>query len=186
MSTSDRILDAVAPIFATLGYDGAGTRQLAAAAGVNVATLAYHFGGKEGLYAAVIDRVYERLLAVDLDLDRLPPAPADRVRTLVARLHSVARIHRAEIRILLRHVVDTTHLPGRVEERWLPRVLERVALAISAMDLPPGDHRLALLSVNHLLARYAVTEEADLARFGADDEVVARHIGEVAVSILGL
>ena len=178
------ILDAVAPLFAEHGFDGVGTRRLAAAAGVNVATLAYHFEGKEGLYTAVIDRIYEQLLAVDLDLAHLPPSAANRVRTLVARLYSVARVHRTEVRILLRHVLDTATLPPHVQSAWLPRVLTRAGEAVAALDLPPGDHRLALLSVNHLIARYAVTGEADLAAFGADDDAVAAHLGEVAVRLL--
>lgn len=190
--TRPRILDAAAQVFAREGFEGASTRALAEAAGVNIATLAYHFGDKAGLYEATIERVYERLLAVELDLDDLPPAPADRVRVLVGRLYAVARRHPDEIRILLRHVLDTRTLPVSVHERWMPAVLGRVAQAIAALGLPPGDHRLALLSVNHLLARYAVTETADLAPFvdveGAAEReaAVAAHVGEAAVRLLGL
>lgn len=186
--TRQRILDCAARVFAREGFEGASTRALAEAAGVNIATLAYHFGDKAGLYEATIERVYERLLAVELDLDALPPAPADRVRVLVGRLYAVARRHPDEIRILLRHVLDTRTLPASVHERWMPAVLGRVALATAALGLPPGDHRLPLLSVNHLLARYAVTEAQDLAPFtdGAPEEAVAAHLGEAAVRLLGL
>lgn len=184
--TRTRILDTAAPVFADHGFAGASTRTLAAAAGVNVATLAYHFGDKEGLYAAVLDRIYEQLLAVDLDLAHLPADRRARVHQVVASLWRVARTHRVEIRILLRHVLDTEHLPDHVQARWLPRVLGRVGEAVAALDLPPGDHRLVFLSVNHLLARYAVTDPADLAAFGADEDAVARHIGEIACRGLGV
>lgn len=188
-ATRARILDAAGPVFAVHGFDGATTRTLAAAAGVNVATLAWHFGDKEGLYEAVIDRVYERLLAVELGLDRLPPGPADRVRALVGALYRVARAHHHEVRVLLRHVVETRRPPAAVVERWRPRVLARVAEVLAALDLPPGDHRLALLSVNHLIARYAVTAPDDLAPFvdGSPAEAaVAAHLGEVACRLLGV
>ena len=113
--TRARILDAAAPVFAEHGFAGASTRTLAAAAGVNIATLAYHFGDKEGLYAAVVDRIYEQLLAVDLELTRLPPGRADRVRAVVSNLWRIARHHRVEVRVLLRHVLDTeTWLDQRV------------------------------------------------------------------------
>lgn len=186
--TPERALEAAAELFATLGYDGASTRALAAAAGVNISTLAWHFGDKQGLYAAVIDRVYGRLLSVDLDLEHLPPDPAARVRELVGRLYRVARAHRTEVRMLLRHVLDTQRLPVQVSERWLGEVLARVAVTIAALGLPPGDHRLALLSINHLIARYAVSDAADLARFadGDPDEAVARHLGDAACQLLGI
>ncbi len=184
--TRARVLDAAAPVFAEHGYAGASTRTLAAAAGVNIATLAYHFGGKEGLYAAVLDRIYEQLLAVDLSLDELPAERRARVHAVVARLWRVASAHRIEIRMLLRHVLDTEHLPDHVQAKWLPQVLGRVGEAIAVLDLPPGDHRLVLLSVNHLLARYAITDPADLALFGGDEEVVVRHIADVACHGLGI
>lgn len=51
-----RILDAAEEMFAERGFDGASMRQLASAARVNVATAYYHFGSKEEVLAAVLDR----------------------------------------------------------------------------------------------------------------------------------
>ncbi|MHB8798931.1 MAG: TetR/AcrR family transcriptional regulator [Thermoanaerobaculia bacterium] len=52
--TRREILAAAAEAFAAAGYVGATTRAVASRAGVNVATLHYHFGSKEGLYRAVL------------------------------------------------------------------------------------------------------------------------------------
>lgn len=52
--TRQEILRAAAEAFAACGFVGATTRAVAARAGVNVATLHYHFGSKEGLYRAVL------------------------------------------------------------------------------------------------------------------------------------
>jgi len=51
-----RILQAAATIFSEQGYARATTRAIATAAGVNEVTLFRHFGKKENLLAAVIDR----------------------------------------------------------------------------------------------------------------------------------
>jgi AcrR family transcriptional regulator len=53
--TRREILKAAEESFAAAGFVGATTRQVAARAGVNVATLHYHFGNKERLYRAVLD-----------------------------------------------------------------------------------------------------------------------------------
>lgn len=50
-----RLLAAALEIFGRSGYEAATTRQIAAAAGVNLQAIPYHFGGKEGLYLAVAD-----------------------------------------------------------------------------------------------------------------------------------
>jgi AcrR family transcriptional regulator len=55
VETRRGILDAAEECFAASGFAGATTRQMAALAGVNVATLHYHFGSKEKLYRAVLD-----------------------------------------------------------------------------------------------------------------------------------
>lgn len=57
--TRREILLAAEESFARSGYEGATTRQVASRAGVNVATLHYHFGNKEGLYWAVLGHALE-------------------------------------------------------------------------------------------------------------------------------
>lgn len=42
-------------LFSIHGYHGVSMRRLASEAGVNLATVSYHFGGKAGLYEAILD-----------------------------------------------------------------------------------------------------------------------------------
>ena len=50
----EKLLVAGTELFAKKGFAGVSIRELAIAAGVNSALISYHFGGKEGLYEAVI------------------------------------------------------------------------------------------------------------------------------------
>ena len=50
----ENIIAAAVPLFAAKGLNGVSVRELAAAAGVNLSMISYYFGGKEGLYAAVL------------------------------------------------------------------------------------------------------------------------------------
>jgi len=49
----DRLLDAAEELFSEHGFDGTSIRDLAAAAGCNIASVNYYFGGKENLYVEV-------------------------------------------------------------------------------------------------------------------------------------
>lgn len=49
----DRLLDSAEQLFTERGFDGTSVRDLAAAAGCNIASVNYYFGGKEKLYVEV-------------------------------------------------------------------------------------------------------------------------------------
>jgi AcrR family transcriptional regulator len=54
--TRDRIIEGAARVFSDKGFEGATTREIAEAAGVNEVTLFRHFGTKKSIFLAVIDR----------------------------------------------------------------------------------------------------------------------------------
>ena len=56
IDTKEKILDVAEKLFASTGYKGTSLRMITAAAEVNLAAVNYHFGSKEGLVTAVIDR----------------------------------------------------------------------------------------------------------------------------------
>jgi len=65
--TRQRLLDAAEELFGRQGYESVSVRDIARRAGVNVAGVNYHFGGKEQLYAEALRRHLaprrERILA---------------------------------------------------------------------------------------------------------------------------
>jgi AcrR family transcriptional regulator len=61
-ATREAVLAAAREVFAQLGYDGAGTREIAAAAGVDPRLIGRYFGSKEGLFTEVVERAFEKTL----------------------------------------------------------------------------------------------------------------------------
>ena len=57
-NTKTRILAAAGDIFGREGFKATTIRSIAKAADVNIAAVNYHFQGKEGLYAAVLEHVF--------------------------------------------------------------------------------------------------------------------------------
>lgn len=78
----ERILDAAEQLFARRGFYGVSLRDITQAAGVDVALVGYHFGGKRALFTAVFERRAEVLNRERLELleaarrAALPAAPA--------------------------------------------------------------------------------------------------------------
>lgn len=57
-----QLLEIGRTLFATKGFEGTSVEEIAAKAGVSKPVVYEHFGGKEGLYAVVVDREMRRLL----------------------------------------------------------------------------------------------------------------------------
>jgi AcrR family transcriptional regulator len=60
ISTRERILDAAEGLIAERGVGNVSVRDITGAAGVNTAAINYHFGSKDGLLEALIDRTADR------------------------------------------------------------------------------------------------------------------------------
>src|SRR6476646_7598956 len=58
----EQLLDVGRKLFAEKGFEGTSVEEIAAKAGVSKPVVYEHFGGKEGLYAVVVDREIRTLL----------------------------------------------------------------------------------------------------------------------------
>src|SRR3990167_5473118 len=59
--TRAQLVEAALDVFGRLGFEGATTREIAKAAGANLAAIVYHFGSKEALHLAVAEHVASRI-----------------------------------------------------------------------------------------------------------------------------
>jgi AcrR family transcriptional regulator len=60
----EQLLDISRRLFAERGFEGTSIEEIAARADVSKPVVYEHFGGKEGLYAVVVDREVERFIAM--------------------------------------------------------------------------------------------------------------------------
>jgi TetR/AcrR family transcriptional regulator, regulator of cefoperazone and chloramphenicol sensitivity len=91
-----RLIDAGIEIFGTYNLEGATTRQLAEHAGVNQAAIPYYFGGKEGLYVAVIQHCFSANFPTILPV----------LSTLETQL-AEKKVSKNEALVLLKKLLDT-------------------------------------------------------------------------------
>lgn len=78
-----QIIQAARQVFEQTGFDGARTRDLAAAAGVNEALLYRHFGSKEELFEAAVAAPLEEAVNKVVELSGAPPEEFDATGTVM-------------------------------------------------------------------------------------------------------
>jgi AcrR family transcriptional regulator len=112
--TREAVLAAATALFAAHGFDAVGLRQVAAAAGVDVATVSHHTGTKAQLYDACFARVFAA------ERDALTAAE----RTARAALDAGPDAARGALHDLLDVFVDFLETRPETTALWLRRWLE--------------------------------------------------------------
>ncbi len=102
----DRILDAAALEFAARGFGGARVDRIARRAHVNKAMLYYHFKSKQGLYRALLRRVFSLAAARMAAIAAGAGAPADKLDRVIAGFGELIREHQYLPAIMLREVAE--------------------------------------------------------------------------------
>jgi AcrR family transcriptional regulator len=93
--TRERIIEAALRAFAGAGFEGARTRDIAAAAGVNQGLITYHFASKGELWKATVERIFEQARqAFTAPLQMLGDVdPATRLRLIVRQFVRFSAAH---------------------------------------------------------------------------------------------
>jgi AcrR family transcriptional regulator len=134
-ATRERLLRAAEALFLAHGYDGSSARMITAEARANLAAVNYHFGGKEGLFQAMLARRLDDLHAERLALlDAYEHLAAGRAltceRILAALFVPALRLARESkrggkdfLRLLGRAYVDPSPaLRDFLSERYAPSI----------------------------------------------------------------
>jgi AcrR family transcriptional regulator len=132
--TRQEILDVATEEFARNGFSGARVDEMAERMRTTKRMIYYYFGGKQGLYAAVLEAAYARIRSEEqtIDVDHLdPPAALRRVAELTfdhheahpnfIRLVAIENVHEAE---QLAQLPDVREL-GSPAIDLIERILER-------------------------------------------------------------
>jgi AcrR family transcriptional regulator len=84
--TRARLLDEAALLFVRHGYEATSVRDITRAAGANLGAVTYHFGSKEALFLAAVEREIAPLQAVGEDVLRSTEPPERKLRLFLERL----------------------------------------------------------------------------------------------------
>jgi len=130
-STRAALMAAATEAFARRGFSGARTEEIARRAGVNKAMINYHFGGKAGLYEAVLvsnlNRITERLRA--LVASSLPPDQM--LRTL---LDTVVELQRSRPELSAMMLREAMSGGAHLSDEALPHFLKVFGMVREIID----------------------------------------------------
>lgn len=199
--TRQRLVEAGIRLFGLHGFAATSTRQLAAQAGTNLAAIPYHFGSKEGLYRAVLERVvavkqaecgemFGRVLAVCGDASSGREQVLAAMRAMVRGMAAVM-LATEEARhfssIMMQEQIAPTDSFDILFEGFFRRVHAVWAALLGRLTgLPPGSMELDLraLSVMGQLVIFRVAMSAALRYVGSDrlSEAHLRCIADLVVN----
>ena len=131
MVSRDRILDSALELFSQRGYAATGVSGIVRAAGIEKSALYWHFGSKEGLLAAVLDRmdaefveqIVERTVRSDI-------SPDEQLHRFVDGLKQIVEQSGHLIRMLLSVSIERSEVSAETRAS-MERVYERTRLAVA-------------------------------------------------------
>jgi len=161
--TRSILIQTGARLFALNGYHGVSMRTLASEAGVNLATVSYHFGGKRGLYKAILqdiinkrdelypsaDEMQERLSGTEGDIH----AQAEGVSWYVAKLvHGLLgkEEHIWPAFIISRELAQPSDLYPKLEREFFEPSFQSLRTLVKTV-LPDGTDQEELVITAHCI-----------------------------------
>lgn len=159
--------------FAEKGFDGISVEEIAARAGVSKPVIYEHFGGKEGLYAVVVDR--EKIFLEELITQSLEKGRSKyRIERAVLALLSYVEEHTDGFQILSRDVTPTGE---RSYATMLVDAVEQVSYILAQAFKRSGlDPDTATLYAQALVGMVSMTAQWWLEVRKPEKEIVAAHI----------
>lgn len=150
--TKARIIEVAGMLFAEKGYADTTSKEICEVARTNIAAVNYHFGGREGLYDAVIKEMnsYFRRSHFILDIGESDLSPHEKLARILDRF--TAAVYRSgswQIRLWAREKVapaGRVDAETRAEMRANMGLIERLVREITG--IPPGDVVLDLCFLN--------------------------------------
>lgn len=123
ISSKEKILSEAGRLFAEKGFYGVGIREITAAAAVNSSAVSYYFGGKYGLYCAVIANVAAMLTSslISREIQRL--SPHEIIKLYAETVKNIHCRYPYFVRLLYHELLLPTDVMGRFAAETLQPVV---------------------------------------------------------------
>jgi AcrR family transcriptional regulator len=143
--TRQQLLEVAGRLFAEQGYAHTTSKQVCELADTNIAAVNYHFGGKDGLYSAVLEEAHARLVSIELVTATTQgnADPGEKLRILLTQVvGQIARRHQDTwaLRVLGREIMAPTPMMNRMVTNQIMPKLKLVSGMIAGALGVPANH----------------------------------------------
>ena len=192
--TKRNILEVAVAEFSSMGLSGARVDQIAERTNTTKRMLYYYFGSKEGLYEAVLDKVYGDIRTLEQDLHIGELEPEEGLRRLVEFTFDYHNNHRDFVRLVS---IENIHGARYIEHlktfrsrnasviRTIKDLLDRgVASGVFRDDVDPIDFHLMISSLCFHRVSNRHTFGAAFGRDPSQPRLRARHCRMIVDAML--
>jgi AcrR family transcriptional regulator len=165
--TRESFIKAGLYLFGDCGLDGASTRMLAQKAGANISGIVYYFGGKEGLYRAVLEHIVDRFneltaearheawrrLEEPLDKPGIMTVLKDLLTAVSQAMEGGLKVKNAE-KIVLREQTSPSAAFDLLYEGYMKDVLALMTRLVSRYTGQPPDGDETLIQAHTLIGQF--------------------------------
>ena len=170
MNTADALLAAAKRLFAERGFDGSSVRDITAQAGANLGAVTYHFGSKEALYHAVLDRALVPFRTKLAETATASGPPLDRIAAVLRALFQHLADHPDIPRLMVQQLAAGGEIPAVIRgtmQANIGLIAQLIGEGQSDGTIRDGDPQLMALSVGGqpiflALVRHALQQAVSL------------------------
>ncbi|MEM9289292.1 MAG: helix-turn-helix domain-containing protein [Pseudomonadota bacterium] len=151
-NTATQLLDVAERLFASQGFEGVSIASIADELGLTKQALLHHFGSKEALFGAVLQRISDQfqLLLLPPQAEQVDAARQLEIRLL--ELYRAIRLKPAQSQLLMRELLDNNRRAASAKRWYLkPLLLQLMACVRDAPAWAKADDAQALALVYQLL-----------------------------------
>lgn len=170
--TRERLLNAALSQFAERGLYGASLAQIAGELELTKQALLYYFKRKEDLYAEVLKRIADRLLAAMHNGVDENDTPAAQFEGMMLGIYAEAQADPDSTRVLLRELMDNQRREAPAEKWYLKTWLDAVVAQldkVEGLSTMPFERKFAAIYQMLSAIEYFTVSGPTLSRMYGDD-----------------
>lgn len=145
-ATRAKILESAGELFGAQGFGSTTSKAVAKRAGVDLASINYHFGSRDGLYEAVLVDAHRRFIALEElhTIAALEVEPEEKLRRLIQLLAARFASHgHWSGPVLVREMLNqSSHIDVLIEREVPPKLAVVLGILHQITGIPAGDPAL--------------------------------------------
>jgi AcrR family transcriptional regulator len=187
--TAEKIMDAAINLFAKKGFAAVSVKELAQTAGVNIALISYYFGGKENLYAMILERQFAISANAIESIKKEKLTPIEKIRRFADLMVELHKDTSYVDKLIYSEIINPTGCFDKIVRKAAAKIhcflkdciCEAITEGLFRPDLDP-DYAASFLCCN--IHFYFITQPISMDLLPARDDQAAYYVSQAIETYL--